>query len=132
MDFPFSQWSSAKQFNQLVANSTHHYVVLLTYTERFDIYKDLKYFFRITKKPLVWFSKKFKEHGIQVEYATLFTQDDIQYFGPLSTNVSNAIVRCYLQSKYSESVVCVCSASFAKKIPFKSISPETLVYRILE
>lgn len=132
MDIPFPQWSSAKQFNQHAASSTHHYVVLLTHTQSFNIEKDLKYFFRITKKPLLWFSKKFKEHGIQVEYATLFTQKDIQTFGPLSTNVSNAIVRCYLQSKYSESVVCVCSASFAKKIPFQSISPETLIYRIVE
>lgn len=132
MEFPFQQWLAAKKFNQCVANSTHHYVILLTKTQKFNIEQDLKYSLNITKKPLLWFVKKFKQHGIQVEYATLFSQKDIQTYGPLSTTVSNAIVRNYLQSKYSESVVFVCSASFAKKIPFKTISPETLVYRISE
>lgn len=132
MEIPFQQWLPAKKFNQHVASSAHHYVILLTNTKSFNIDHDLKHFLHITKKPLVWFSKKFKQHGIKVEYATVFSQKDIQSFGPLSTNVSNGIVRYYLQSKYCDSVVFVCPASFAKNIPFKTISPETLVHRIIE
>ena len=127
----FEQWSSAQKFNNIVSTPVIHYVVLLNKTYCFKVEKDLKFFLKITKKPLVWFIQKFREHGIRVEYGTLFTHKDILHFGPLSKAVSNGIVSWYLQSEYSHSVVFVCTAGFAKQLPFhETINPETLVYRI--
>lgn len=130
MDTPFLQWQSATRFNKLVSNSIHHYVVLISKTHSFQIDQDLKHCLGITKKPTVWFVEKFKKYCVQVEYGTLFNQDNIKIFGPLAVSTSNAIVRCYLQSKYSSSVVLVCPARLAKQMPFQTISPEAFVDRI--
>lgn len=126
------QWSSAERFNRLVAAPAHHYVILLPFTDSFDVEKDLKHFLDITKKPLIWFAEKFRKHGIRVEYGTVFCQRDARQIGPLATNASYGIVRCRMQSAYSNSVVFVCAPHVAKQLPFETINPETLVRRILE
>lgn len=129
-DPPFPQWKSATLFNKVIATSVHHYVLLIPKTDTFQIYPDLQRTLNITKRPLLWFAHLFRKHGVQVEYGTIFLQRDLRLLGPLATTVSNAIVRCYLQSRYSRSVVLVCPASLAKQVPFQAIDPETLVLRI--
>lgn len=126
----FPQWKSAKKLNDIVKAPVHHYVVLLPNTDTFKVDRDLRNFLNITKKPLKWFSEKFQKHGVQVEYGTLFPQRDLRLLGPLANSVSNGIVRHYLQSRYSNSVVFVCAASFTKNLSFQTITPEKFVLLI--
>lgn len=128
----FPQWKSAKKFNSIVKAPVHHYVVLLTKTDTFEVGRDLRLFLNITKKPLNWFSEKFQKHGVQVEYGTLFPQRDIRLLGPLAISVSNGIVRHYLQSTYSHSVVFVCAASFTKNLSSQTINPEKFVHHLTQ
>lgn len=128
---PFAQWKSIENLNQLVSNSVCRYVLLITRTDNFDIYKDLRNTLHITKKALHWFVQKFIEFGVRVEYGTVFRQKDIKHFGPVSKTVSDGIVKQYLQSKYSPTVVFVCNPGYAKQLPFESIHPETLQRKLL-
>lgn len=130
MDLPFPQWKAAHRFNTLIAPPAHHYVLLLTRTRAFDLNRDLKQSLSVTKKPLIWFVRKFRKYGVQVEYGTVFTQRDLRHFGPVATTVSHGIVRTYLGARYSRSVVFVCPPGLAKQLPFEIITPDTLLHRI--
>lgn len=128
----FKQWTDVTKLNQATAASVHHYVILLTKTNSFKIEKDLKDFLKLTKKSTAWLVQKFRKYGIQVEYGTIFNQKDVRFLGPLATSTSNGIVRWIMQQRYTRSVLFVCPDSFAKQLPFDTISPDTLVHRISE
>lgn len=131
----FQQWKSAERFNQQITSSISNfvcnYVLLLTETKLFKVEEDLKYTLHITKKPLYWFVEKFRVHGVQVEYGTIFCKKDIEHFGPISQATSQGIVKQYLRSKYPSTVHIVCHPRYAKHLPFQSIHPDTFVSMLL-
>lgn len=105
LDCSMRQWESADRLNDRtkVTPDVCQYVVLLNQTYNFNVEKDLKQTLKINKKPLVWFVHAFQRCRVSVEYTTLFTQKELQTFGPIATEQSNGIVVRLFQKKYDAS-----------------------------
>lgn len=126
MDQRFPQWQGTHLLNRRIDIDECRYVVLLTQTYCFNVEKDLKFALRITKKPINWFVTKFKENKVRVEYATLFTKQELKRLGPTSIKTSQRIVARLLQTFYKKNTIVVCPKPYTKYIDqYKCITSDT-------
>lgn len=128
----FPQWNQAIQFNQIVKPNPIQSVLLLHRTRNFNVIQDLSTTLRITKRPQDWFIRRFKDLGVVVEYATVFTIAEIQKLGPISSNVSDKICEIRISNLYPDRSLQIVSVNkeFGK---FKHlITPEQFSVKLSE
>lgn len=130
MDQTFVQWKEARQLNEIIGIDACQWVVLLPYTQHFNVEKDLKKTLGITKQPLVWFVQQFKKYKVRVEYATVFTDKELETFGPVGISTSQGMVAVLLQKFYPPETIVVCPKRYTVK-RYKCISSDTFVHQTL-
>ncbi|GFT05740.1 uncharacterized protein TNCV_2711061 [Trichonephila clavipes] len=140
MPYAFPQWESARRLNEQIKVTPHtcQYVLLLPQTNCFDIEKDLRKLLKINHKPLVWFINTFQKHQVQVEYGVLFTQRELNVFGPIATQQTHGILSKRFETLYGEFKPTFVALPWCiKKLwrgrnPFPTVSIETFRDRITD
>ncbi|GBN05072.1 hypothetical protein AVEN_117941-1 [Araneus ventricosus] len=135
----FPQWASVRRFNDLtgVSPETCRYVLLLETASAFDVEKVLKRALKINKIPIIWFIQTFQKHGVRVEYATLFTNQELKVFGLIASQQAYGIVQKLLQKTHGTSKPTYVVQSWCVKKLWsgrnrsETMSPETFRDRII-
>jgi hypothetical protein len=128
----FVQWNNAKQLNKLIGSEKNNasFVLLLKNTTQFDVENDIKSTLYLQKKSLNWFIEKFKQIGVVVEYATIFTNNEIKLLGPISSSVSDDICNLYIKTLYDPNRVRLV-ASFKTLGNFRIVTPADFTETLL-